>query len=516
MKQYIYIAIDEYAGNSKAESYLPALKSERDEIRDILRNKEILNLKGIDVRAEALNSWQEVIRDINTFSKELTIFHFAGHGNSKELLMNNERIKAETIFDGLNIANETPNLKLVFFNACSTKEQVKYYFEKNVAVIASHIPIPDTKAKNFACRFYKYLISGNTIKSSFDNAISGENEIGKNFTFRTLGEAEGTDYKNKEIWGLFCNNDDILNWKIERGLSQINQGNLIDPNFSTDCDREVYEDYFINHYNLGKQNHKNIYHYFVLGEEKHAPISLSRKLIFKQITEKFKNETFFQSDREVSNPFFRAKNDDNLLRLTKSTNHIITTLYDDLTQKESETLKNFDDLSKISQFLNKKFILIYIVVESKYWSSLSEKIQQFIKESETTTLKQEKRFFFLWNIFKKPQGFSLFNSSGKELPTIFKQIVEIEKSGSVCLLNNWDKDNLIENQEEADKYYSYYSGLQMPLPEDFKNWIINYNRITAKENSINDMTKPLKEIEIEFEQWINKYNTEIISNKYGK
>lgn len=93
----------------------------------------------------------------------LVLFHYAGHANSENIFSDSGgAIKLAPI-----LATQK-DLKLVFLNGCSTQQQVQALFEVGVkAVIATAVPIGDTRAKDFATTFYKALAVRKTIKNAF-------------------------------------------------------------------------------------------------------------------------------------------------------------------------------------------------------------------------------------------------------------------------------------------------------------------------------------------------------------
>ncbi|MFN8464033.1 MAG: CHAT domain-containing protein [Caldilineaceae bacterium] len=99
----------------------------------------------------------------------IAVFHFAGHADSYELLME-EKAGKELLVDAGGFARflaEQPGLSLVFLNACSTGDQVDELHAANVpAVVATTEEIPDDWAALFAVRFYTGMLGGATIASA--------------------------------------------------------------------------------------------------------------------------------------------------------------------------------------------------------------------------------------------------------------------------------------------------------------------------------------------------------------
>ena len=116
--------------------------------------------------------WQvrqdEIENAFEKYAGQLRIFHFSGHADPSKLQVNNYSFNPTNIFsEGLsqNIGLFCKEIKLVFLNGCSTKEQVQFFINKGIpAVIATSRPVRDKVACEFAKRFYqKYTNEGSSL-----------------------------------------------------------------------------------------------------------------------------------------------------------------------------------------------------------------------------------------------------------------------------------------------------------------------------------------------------------------
>lgn len=203
--------------------FLKALEPEKDAIKTILIDylqKGYGNFFDATTSAPA-----KLIRDLNKFSNQIIIFHFSGHANGTFLNLENQ--EGENVMLHRNnlveILKKEENLKLVFLNACATFDHVKLLHEAGIpAVLATTSEIADEAAKTFAITFYNSLVYGDDcLESAFDKAkIAIVPHQQQNRIYRGL--RVGEDNSNNQIpWGLYINNQEILNWKISKELSDL-------------------------------------------------------------------------------------------------------------------------------------------------------------------------------------------------------------------------------------------------------------------------------------------------------
>ncbi len=135
---------------------------------------------------ELLQRWELVATDDLTprsltqpfYSNRVAIFHYGGHAGPEALLLETE--------DGRNVAGsaqtiipflrDQTSLKLIFLNACSTKEwalNLTAGAPDAFCIIATSCPVQDPVAMRFAHDFYNCLASDGTIEEAFNKALHG-------------------------------------------------------------------------------------------------------------------------------------------------------------------------------------------------------------------------------------------------------------------------------------------------------------------------------------------------------
>ncbi len=164
---FIAIANDQLS----KDKHLPGLREERDELNKILLNAKAKGLCEVIVKSvEKAEHIFEVFTNSELYRDRIAIFHFAGHANSLEMILESGAIDVEYFSKFL---GEQKGLKLLFLNGCSTYGQVEKYFRNNVQnVIATSSLIYDELAKDFAIKFYHSLAGGTSLVRAFNEASS--------------------------------------------------------------------------------------------------------------------------------------------------------------------------------------------------------------------------------------------------------------------------------------------------------------------------------------------------------
>jgi len=107
------------------------------------------------------------------YRDRIAIFHYGGHAESYELLLETAEGKSAAADAGGMAAflGRQRGLQLVFLNGCSTQPQVQGLLDAGIgAVIATAQAIDDTVATDFAVRFYKGLAGGAAVQTAFHEA----------------------------------------------------------------------------------------------------------------------------------------------------------------------------------------------------------------------------------------------------------------------------------------------------------------------------------------------------------
>lgn len=114
----------------------------------------------------------DILHHINTC--EPTIVHFSGHGsdNDELVLMNNNDetkfVSLDAIVHAMSVAND--NLRLVFFNTCSSYNQASLVTQHIECAIGMTESITDEAAQYFSAQFYSSISFGLSVQKSFDQA----------------------------------------------------------------------------------------------------------------------------------------------------------------------------------------------------------------------------------------------------------------------------------------------------------------------------------------------------------
>ncbi len=158
-----------FANTVHAERHLSALKEERDGIRAaLLENPYCEEMELTEARLK------QVEQKFKKYQRDIVAFHFAGHAEGEQIEMTHaEGTLTRAFAQGLaGYIQKHGHVKLVFLNACATQEQARLFHRLGVdIVIATHRPINDVVAKDFAVQFYSNLASGQSIQDAFDDAI---------------------------------------------------------------------------------------------------------------------------------------------------------------------------------------------------------------------------------------------------------------------------------------------------------------------------------------------------------
>ena len=114
----------------------------------------------------------DILHYMNTC--EPTIVHFSGHGSNDDelVLMNNDNetklVSLKAIVQAMSVANE--NLRLVFFNTCSSYNQASFVTEHIECAIGMTKSVTDEAARYFSAQFYSSISFGLSVQKSFDQA----------------------------------------------------------------------------------------------------------------------------------------------------------------------------------------------------------------------------------------------------------------------------------------------------------------------------------------------------------
>ncbi len=201
--------------------YLRNLAQEARELREALAPLEGDGLCTVEVRqnvtiAEVIDRFQNRI-----FRNRVAIYHFGGHSDSLQLLLETSDGQAAPV-NARELAaflGQQSGIKLVFLNACSNQAHVQGLLDAGVdAVIATRQDIDDVVATHFAERFYKGLAGGATLQTAFNEAVETTKiERGNQPRHLYLLQPDGTRAEIDEWpWSLSLRvgAEDAANWKV--------------------------------------------------------------------------------------------------------------------------------------------------------------------------------------------------------------------------------------------------------------------------------------------------------------
>ncbi len=203
-KPIIFLA----TANDRADRarYLRNLAEEARQVQRALTAAEQRGLCELVLRQNAtVGDILDVFQDAR-YRNRVAIFHFGGHANSYQLLLETAAgAPAAANAGGLaGFLAQQRGLQLVFLNGCSTDGQVADLLAAGVpAVIATDEAVEDEKATAFAARFYQGLAGETGIGTAFKEAQAAM-EMQGGAAFRHLGAAEEEQAGSRRIpWQLY-------------------------------------------------------------------------------------------------------------------------------------------------------------------------------------------------------------------------------------------------------------------------------------------------------------------------
>lgn len=210
-KPIVYLA---FANDNDA--HLSLLKEESRQLVDTL--SALHDKQAIEVYRDESTTVAELASSFNRFDGRIAIFHYGGHAGGSGLQLEKGPARAQGLAE---LFSQQKELQLVFFNGCSTLAQVDRLMELGVkAVIATSVPIEDTRAMDFADWFYGSLALKKTIKGAFDFAVAALNTKYSDIPAPAVVEYRGIRLNEEGAealpWGLYINKNhkDMLNWRL--------------------------------------------------------------------------------------------------------------------------------------------------------------------------------------------------------------------------------------------------------------------------------------------------------------
>ncbi|MDX2246072.1 MAG: CHAT domain-containing protein [Bacteroidia bacterium] len=155
-----------------------------------------------------------------SYRNRIAVFHFAGHAGAFHLCMQAADGKVELAHAGGLAAflGMQQNLQLVFLNGCSTQKQTDELLQARVgAVITTSQAIDDGVATDFSQRFYQSLGTGDSIFTSFQEAVAAA-RLKKGNDFRSFVIEESEAVPERFPWDFY----------VRQGAEYIRDWNLPD------------------------------------------------------------------------------------------------------------------------------------------------------------------------------------------------------------------------------------------------------------------------------------------------
>jgi hypothetical protein len=146
------------------------LSSLKDESKAVYRALEPVekNYGSIQIKREESAENNDISYYLGRYKDRISVFHYAGHADGQQLSFEGKTGNAQGL---ANLLGLQKNLRLVFMNACATKEQASLYIQAGVkAVIATSLPIIDPHAMLFSETFYTALANNHTLGEAYISA----------------------------------------------------------------------------------------------------------------------------------------------------------------------------------------------------------------------------------------------------------------------------------------------------------------------------------------------------------
>ena len=199
------------AFSNSASDHLGALVKERKMIAEQLIPLESQQLFQLHVEPSA--ELKDIVQYFTTFKGRIVFFHYGGHADEAAMFLEDGRADAAGL---ANIFALQEELKCVFLNGCSTREQVNYLLRKGVpAVIATRTSVSDPAAYEFAEAFYKAFAQEHSIEEAFSIAAANY-QAQKGEALKIFSQDTIPDAAEELPWGLYVKKSkkEVLGWKI--------------------------------------------------------------------------------------------------------------------------------------------------------------------------------------------------------------------------------------------------------------------------------------------------------------
>lgn len=189
--------------SSEEKAWLDTIEPEEQKIDDALN--ELRNQSKCFLIKDRKLTHESLFQKLQEHRNSIDIFHFSGHTQEGQLLLESAEFKGETKPLSINsictfIENQLGGIKLFFLNACNTQHQGEMFLERGAhLVITSNSDVDEDLAFEFSTSFYKSLATGSSVRIAFDEARAA---------LRTLEDND--DIINQ--WSLISKNKKLEAW----------------------------------------------------------------------------------------------------------------------------------------------------------------------------------------------------------------------------------------------------------------------------------------------------------------
>jgi len=172
----------------------------------------------------------------NRFHNRIVLFHYGGHSDEGFLHLEDTGARSNNLATLMGIQD---NLALVCLNGCKNSKHVHELFNKGVkTVIATKANIKDNKALLFSKAFYENLVSGLTMKESFDSAEAMITNDNPDTIFVHRGFNLGQEILiDENEWELNYLEEQYTQWVIPQ-LAEATEDSDFEKEVSLDTDLE--------------------------------------------------------------------------------------------------------------------------------------------------------------------------------------------------------------------------------------------------------------------------------------
>lgn len=201
---------------------LPTLSQEYNQVFDALVARS--KLGHFNIHREAYVTPAIVAKRLIEFRDEIEIFHYSGHANRDTLLLDGEAANSRGI---VGLLDQSPNLRLVVLNGCSTEQQAALLvaLKSKPVVVATSSPVEDFAATQFAISFYQSLSQYNNITDSFQLALAAAQMKKKSpiSVVSTRDIVSSVNPSSKAVWGLFhpTGHELLLEWALPSNFQAV-------------------------------------------------------------------------------------------------------------------------------------------------------------------------------------------------------------------------------------------------------------------------------------------------------